>query len=185
MECREFFETNAENDKICKALQDLPLDVLLTWESLSASEHSPGPVENDENLVRYWHNPIHYDQSTGLLTPTAVDDVASHGLSVNREEHLALAQILQQAKERVERINQKALGKPVRSMAGHSTFSALEIREFLAGLPVARRALAVYDVAEKDDKSHAVICQIVSNKQDARSVRSQLRELANGRLKLV
>ena len=186
MGCREFFDANVENAKLCKDLQQLPIETQVAWESESASEYSPGPVLDDERLIRYWLNPTHYDPSTGLLAPTALNDMAGFGLSVNREKYMALEGVLQQAQDRVENFNSNFPDKPVRSLVGFSTFSTHEIRAVMTANPqTVRRATAVYDTAMRDDISHADICQIASDAQGARSARSQLRELANCRLNKV
>lgn len=183
MGCREFFDANVDNPKLCKDLQQLPIETQVEWESEFASEYSPGPVQDDEQLIRYWLNPTHYDPSTGLLTPTALNDMAGFGLSVNRERYLAREGVLQQAKYRVDKFNLTYPDKPARSLVGFSIFTTHEIRAVMtAGPQVVRRAMAVYDTAMSDDVSHADICQITSDAQGARSARSQLRELANSRL---
>lgn len=70
---------------------------------------------------------------------------------------------------------------PHRSLYGYSEFAALEVRE--VSTSDSQRAFAVYDTAKVDDASHADVCQIVSTKKGGRSARSQLRDLANERLK--
>ena len=52
MPCRQFFDSNKENREYCKTLQERPEVEQIEWETLSASEYSPGVVENDEYLVR-------------------------------------------------------------------------------------------------------------------------------------
>lgn len=149
-----------------------------------ASAHSPGPVADVEGLIRYWINPVHYDNDTGSLKPTAFDDASDKGLSVNRSKYMAVDKIREMAASRVTEWNQSNSSRPPRSLLGYSKFLASEIRKVVTSIPPApdRRAFCVYDTAKPDDNSHADVCQVVSTKQGARSARSQMRELANRRL---
>jgi hypothetical protein len=181
--CRQFFDANIENNDICKDLQKIPLETQVAWESESASEYSPGPIESHEDLVRYWLNPVHYDSATQKLKPTAFDEAARFGASVNRLQHVSLTDVQHIAQSRVDSWNQSRGDKPMRTVIGYSVFRTAEIREVLAGAE-ARRALGAYDTAQQSDTSHGDICQIASDVQGGRSARYHLRDLANSRVKI-
>lgn len=184
MGCREFFEAHAEDLQRCKTLQQQSLETQLEWEAETASSHSPGPIKNDETLIRYWLNPVHYDRQTGTLKATAFDDASNKGLSVNRLNHVSLEDIRDTAQVRVEAWIQANPDKIPRELIGYSDFSAGEARSVqVVEPPPSRRAFAVYDTANLQDKSHADVCQIVSTTQGGRSARSQMRQLTNERLK--
>jgi hypothetical protein len=184
MNCREFFNGNVENTELCKVLQKEPLETQIEWESETASEHSPMPVSDDEQLVRYWINPIHFDVQTGILKPTAFDEATRYGLSVNRLKYVAIEDVRVVAQVRVDQWTHANSEKLARTLIGYSSFSASEVRatQTAAPLPL-RRALGVYDTASLDDISHADVCQIAPDAQGGRSARFQMRELANSRMK--
>jgi hypothetical protein len=180
--CRDFFEANVENNDICKDLQKLPIETQLAWEGESASIHSPGPIDNSEELIRYWLNPIHYDSVKRELKPTAFDEATRFGASINRLNHISHSEVKGIAQARVDSWNADRGEKPAREVIGYSTFKASEVREIFSG-PDSRRALAAYDTALTDDKSHGDVCQIATDAQGGKSARYFLRELTNRRLK--
>lgn len=189
-DCRKFFEANAENSQRCKALQDVPSEVQIAWESQRASEVSPGVVTDDEQLCRHWTNPIHYDDATGALKLTGFDDAAGIGISVNRMAHTTLTVVQQFASARVLGWNAEHGDKPERSLVGYSLFDAKEARQVLTNETPARRAFGVYDTAKvpnetkglEGDTSHAHVCQLIAGPQAARSLRHRMRDLLAPRL---
>lgn len=56
----------------------------LELETSPINELSPGVVVNDELIARQVHTPIHYDEDTNTLTPSALADVFNKGLSTDR-----------------------------------------------------------------------------------------------------
>lgn len=168
-QCRDFFALNAEIGDIAKKLQEIPNPV--AWELLSASDHSPGPVRNDEVLYRQILHPIHVDLESRTLKPTAFDDAADKGMSVERIAYKSLDDIRQSGRDRAaaQRIQPKYADRRLYAIA---ELHSVEIRSiFVEGN---RRGLAVYDTAKSENKAHADICQIVKGKQIGRSIRSQL-----------
>lgn len=183
MVCREFFEANAQNPDKCKTLQEQTLEVQLKWQTEKASEHSPAPVADEEELIRYWLNPVHYDQSSGSLKPTAFQDMSDKGLSINRAKYTSLENVRTLACQRVAARNQQSTEQ--RELIGYSVFSANEARSIVAqnSSPPGRPLVGVYDTANADDASHGDVCQLVNSKQVGRSARTQMRDLANSRMK--
>jgi hypothetical protein len=182
MNCIEFFSQNSTNIQKCKLLQDIQEDTLLTWELETASEHSPCPVKDTEYLYRQIISPIHYDEETNTLTPTAFDDASNKGLSVNRESYATEEQISCMAYERVNSFNISNPDKPQRTFSGIVRFFCNDVRQITIKMqqdlyPI--RGFCVYDTALEYDESHSDICQIVKNKAHGRSARSKLRDLAN------
>lgn len=182
MDCREFFAAHGAGGQKCKALQDKLPELQAEWQKQVASEHSPGPVNDSENLIRYWLIPVHFDDKTRTLRPTAFDDMSDKGLSVNRSSYATLRQIAEMANSRVELA--KNTGKS-RELVGYSNFSASEARLIVPAEPRTsdRPVVGVYDTAKADDPSHADVCQLVSSAQGGRSARTQLRELSIKRFK--
>lgn len=183
MTCREFFESNAQNADKCKSLQEQPLDVQLKWQTETASQYSPSPVGDEEELIRYWLNPVHYDQNSGTLKPTAFQDMSDKGLSINRAKFATLEEVEQLASQRVNSRNLESTEQ--RQLIGYSIFLANEARSIVAQNtnPQGRPVLGVYDTAKEDDPSHGDVCQLVDSKHGGRSARTQMRDLANSRMK--
>lgn len=180
MGCREFFDENADNDKLCKALQAETLETQISWESQVASNHSPMPVNDLEDVVRYWQTPHHYDSTAGALKVTAFDDAAGFGLSINRLNFTTLATVRAAAQLRVDDWNKSHTERPQRYLLGYSTLTVSEIRDVMTSSAfLVRRGLGVYDTAKHDDNSHADICQIASDAQGGRSARYLMRDRAN------
>lgn len=182
MPCRQFFDANRENREYCKLLQQIPEDHQLAWESLSASEFSPGVVQNDEKLVRRVEDPTHFDAITGKIKPTFFDDASNKGASCFRLKHTTLVQIADNARKYVDEINKNPPSTGVRTAIGYATFSADEVRKVLAPTEPPRRGAAVYDTGLQNEPAHADVCQLVSGKQAAKSVRAQLFLIAKDRL---
>ena len=116
------------------------------------------------------------------MKPTAFEDASDKGLSVNRMSYVGLEAVRVMAEARAQYWNAQFPSKVQRTLVGYSDFSAKEVRSILTAVPAPHRALAIYDTAKPDYLSHADVCQIVSSGQGGRSARSQMRELANGRL---
>lgn len=174
-DCLNFFESIKDRSgEKCKLLWNHPHETLLSWEDETASPHSPGPVANDEILIRHWVNPVHIDPDTGKLKPTAFGDLSNKGLSVNRLSFIELREIQEAAQRRVASYNEANPEKPQRSLVSYNSYMAGQVRAILD--QGRYRALAVYDTANAQDYSHADVCVI--DKQNYRSARTQLRDLS-------
>lgn len=182
MECIDFFSEHIENKEKCKELQKLPYSKLIEWECETASQHSPGPVDDKEILCRQIISPIHYDEEANALTAAAFDDVANKGLSVNRLSYTSNSDITRNAENRVENHNQhNSEEKKRRTFIGILQFNCIEIRSITVNVNVLTpvRGLAVFDTASEGDQSHADICQIVKGRAEGRSLRHSIMDLAN------
>jgi hypothetical protein len=181
--CRIFFELNAGNPKKVELLQ--LQDAKVGWENFSASSYSSHPVDIDENLARMVFNPIHIDAETGGLKPSAVSDVKDKGCSVNRLSLISIEQSIADAQAIATLKNNQHPEKPTRRVCGVAKLAVRDIRLILVGDMA--RAFGVYDTALENNRSHADICQLVSekNKQQSRSARLQLFELVNRGLQTI
>lgn len=165
--CREFFAWNAGNSNVVKELQKQQTEAL-AWETSTASDHSPGPVGQDEILYRQIVQPLHVDLETKTLRPFAFNDVANKGLSVDRAKHWSVAEIVKSGRDCVA-------AHPAGD--GRSLYALAELRSLDLRLIVDRsgqRSFAIYDTATCDNFAHADVCQIVDGKQSGRSARSKL-----------
>jgi len=170
--CREFFDKFGDEGEKVKLLQRL--EDAVAWEDLSASEYSPGPVASDEDLTRVWVNPVHYNEATRQLTPGAIIDANSHGMSCDRTRFRDVQDSLAARAEQLQRSmpNPAMVAKRV---CGFSLFGVGAVRSIQFE---ARRAFGIYDTALSFNASHSEVCAIVAGKHAWRSVRSQLFELA-------
>lgn len=177
MDCRQFFEQHAETSEVCKALQAQPEADQLAWEHQKASLHSPAPVDDEELLCRQVVDPTHYDSVSGSIKPTFFDDASSRGASCHRLGYTSEAKIHQMTLARVQAHNAAAGAAVQRQAIGYAVMSASSMRNVRIS-PTGRRGVGIYDTAKADDQSHADVCQLASGKQDGKSVRAQLWELA-------
>lgn len=181
MNCIKFFKENADNKERCKLLQEVSVDVQISWEAQSASEYSPGPVDDKEEVCRQVLNPTHFDPVNGTIRPTFFDDASDKGASVNRLNYKQVEVLRREAQCRVDKVNENPPSTGVRELIGYATVMVEDVRKIFADNPP-RRALGVFDTAKPDDESHADICQLVSGKRLGKSVRAQLFQIAKTRL---
>jgi hypothetical protein len=182
MGCRKFFEENAGNNDKCKELQDKDAALLAEWETEVASEFSPGVVGDEEMLYQQIVDPTHVKPNSRELKPTAFQDSANKGMSVNRIIHTDKDALLQRGRARAAKFNEDNPERPNRSLIGLAKFQAGRVRAILDSASN-KRAFYVYDTSKPDDESHADICQGVKDskktaKSDNRSVRYFLYEMA-------
>jgi hypothetical protein len=184
MNCREFFESVQDDTAYCRALQTHPEHIQIGWEAEPASTASPSPIVSGEVLARQVIDPTHYDTVAKNIAPTFFDDVSSRGASCHRMKHITVEKIKEMAEARVAIVNLDPPKTGIRRAIGFTKLSALEVRNVYPESSPGRRGSAVYDTAKSDDISHADICQLVSGKQEGKSVRAQLFMLAKERLEL-
>ena len=174
MDCREFFKINEGNTDKCKLLQDKPGQALNWEKSCSASEYSPGLVEESETLYRQVFIPIHVDDETGKLKPALFDDASSKGLSVNRADFIPFQTFIEKGLAKAATDRER---KPDRQFFGLASTKCGNVRAILT--TASERAFCVFDTAHANDLSHADVCQIVRGKQEGRSARSKLYDAFN------
>lgn len=168
----EFFEQYPIAEARLTELQAKPEATQVAWEAENCSRHSPGPLQDEEWLIRAFDQPIHYRD--GEILPAAFTDVAVRGLSCNRLNYTSIEAALTRSSERVTQANaRRAINGAERQTVAYATFSVAHLRSLMCGDPP-RRGLAVYDTGLEDDPSHADVCLLVSGKQAERSLRSSL-----------
>lgn len=180
MDCGQFFAQHADDSQVCKALQIRPEAEQVGWEQQTASPHSPGPVHNSEALCRQVVDPTHYDSVTGDITPTFFNDASSRGASCHRLAHTSEEKIFEMTLARIATHSDATDPQASKKAIGYAVMQASDVRNIKTS--AGRRGAGIYDTAKVDDRSHADICQLVSGKQDGKSVRAQLWELAKGAL---
>jgi len=121
----------------------------------SVSEHSPGIVTDDEDLVRAVFSPIHINEVTGELDPSAFSDVKDKGLSTDRESHTTRESIVNRANNKVE--EDKASGKTDRELVGFVKACCADIRSIVD--EENERCFCVYDTGLADNSAHSDTCQ--------------------------
>ena len=168
----EFFEQHATAEARLTELQAKPEATQVAWEAGTCSHHSPGPVQDEECLVRAFDQPTHYRD--GEILPAAFTDVAVRGLSCNRLNYTTIEAALARSSERVAQANaRRGIDAAERQTVAFATLSVAHLRSLMCGAPP-RRGLAVYDTGLEDDPSHADVCLLVSGKHAERSLRSSL-----------
>lgn len=162
MSCQELFASVAKDSQKAEKIDAQSPDC--ACESHSVSEHSPGPVANDETVWRIVLSPVHYDAASGKVKELAFDDASNKGLSVQRlvvlgSEDGIRACGLRQATLKPGRIFEFACGA-----------SAVDIRAIRG--PEDGGRFCIYDTAETNDTGHADVCQ---TRHGTKRSRAQLR----------
>lgn len=142
-------------------------------EQCSVSEHSPGPVENDEILTKLIVDPIHFDN--GIVSPAAFTDAYTLDLSLFRENYAGDAE-LQLAINQIKATGQKKDPIQKRQIVAVMHASAAAVRQLQLEEPNERMCL-VYDTAEADKPAHASIftpSRARKSKKDQRAIRRAL-----------
>lgn len=173
--CLQFFATTEPQQKV-KELQKVDHQEALRWESLTASEHSPGPIQPGEVACRQVTHPTFFDES-GQLKPTAFDDVSNKGLSVDRWAFTSEAEITQRANARNAEWNANNPDKDPRTLHSIGYFAVDNLRALMVN---EQRAFGVYDTALQTNRAHADVCRLVAGgAQIARSLRASLFEMVS------
>ena len=172
-ECMAFFKLNSNKPDLVKLLQKSP--AAEAWEKLTASEHSPGPVNDEETLCRQIFSPIHVDADTQQLKPTAFDDASNKGLSTDRLAFCDLEAVKTTGVRRAEESNQGLSADKQRALHSVALINTRDIRLITYDI---KRAFGVYDTGLPHNQFHADVCQLAIGKQAGRSVRSKLIDLA-------
>ncbi|MGC5830111.1 hypothetical protein LDP08_06025 [Ralstonia pseudosolanacearum] len=174
--CRDFFEKHAHNKDKVKELQKVADPI--AWEQESASQFSPGIVQNHETVARQVVHPTFFNDETQKIKPSWFDDITSRGFSTDRLHHTTIEDAAKRALDRVEEWNKKNPEKTPRSL--HS-FGSLPVERIRSVECEGQRAFGVYDTGEKDNPAHADVCQVIPYKQsiEARDIRFQLYDMTN------
>lgn len=179
MNCCEFFEDPNNADAKCEKLRTSHAIFALQWEGDSASSYSPGPVADQERLVRTMFNPIHLDFDGGKvkLKPGALMDAKDKGLSVDRNSYTSLDDIKARGLAKVAKDNAAGKSNGQRSLGGLASVPCCDIRAIQSADGV--RWAAVYDTALPENNAHADICIIAKDVPSQRKAVSVLMDLCN------
>lgn len=182
MGCREFFIEHDDNGKKCKLLHSISEDDLVLWENQSASIDSPGVVLDNEILYQQVVDPTHLSPDGRTLMAKSFEVCNSHGLSTHRIAHTSKQKIIEMGEARVRDQNALKPGPIDRTLWGFVPYLVGDVRR-LRALPSEVRGLFVFDTANKQDQSHAEICQgATPDKELQREMRQQLYDMVRDKL---
>ena len=154
-------------------------------ERFCQSLHSPGVIENSEELVRALYQPIHIED--GVILPAAFSDLNKNGLSTNRLAYMSIEEAISLAQRRVASHNKSKGfapgGNGYRDALAYCIFQVSDLRKILSACGL--RAYGVFDTAMEDDLSHADVIGLLSDKGLARSARHAVFQLAKKKLKFI
>ena len=168
--CRAFFDAHEKNPKKVEALWKQP--ARFDWERLPASEHSPGPVGNDEELARVVVSPIHLDAESGEITLAFLSDVKNKGGSSDRLAHCSVNYAIARSAAIQAGKNAAGAADRQRAVQGVARFAAKSLR--LLSTSSGTQAFGVYDTGRADNAGHADVCQLIADEKEARSARWDL-----------
>lgn len=165
--CLEFFEANRNNKDKVKALVATKCGDTWADAKLVASPYSPGPIHDDEEIVRQVHSPLHWDEARQEVKPGFYDDLSNKGLSLNRLSYATAEELAQASRERAGARGREAMGF-VRCTAGQMV-GVMRSVNGASG--------AIFDTADEQDVSHADACQTKGvSKIEGRAMKQKLFE---------
>ena len=167
MNCSEIYNVTSNR---CKFVQEN--DSQCNCEKVSVSQYSPGIIEDDEILIRQIYSPIHIDKQTGKILPLAFLDVQDKGMSVNRKIYSSIEELNKKVQYKLRLDEKRGKGKGFEGIiyATCQDVRAIKTNDNL-------KAFCVYDTGNRNDISHADICQTISSRVEGSRIRSKLREI--------
>ncbi len=148
-------------DNRCRRLHAEHPDCLC--EQDSGAPESPGPVLNDEAVVRIIYAQQFWDEVNCVVKPAAFSEVDTCGMSVTRLNHVSDDMLRKQVQDRVEAKPNRTFIKLVR--ATKADINSIEFEN--------RRAFCCYDTPNAGNPAHADICQ--AHPPDRKSIRAGMR----------
>ena len=124
-------------------------------ELVTVSAHSPGPVNDEEKLVRLVFHPIHVNETTGEILPMAFMDAWKSDLSVFRDDRASDGELLL-AIEQMKATGLQKSPPQQRTVAAAMAARTRNIR-FHTLEKCGTRAFRVYDTAESSKPHHASV----------------------------
>ncbi len=167
MSCSEIYTVTSNR---CKFAQQN--DPQCNCETVSVSQYSPGVIEDNEILIRQIYSPIHIDEQTGKILPLAFLDAQDKGMSVNRKTYSSLNELNQKVEYKLNL--DQARGKD-RDFQGVICATCQDVRAIKTNDNL--KAFCVYDTGNRNDISHADICQTTSSRVEGSRIRSKLRAI--------
>jgi hypothetical protein len=167
MSCSEIYTVTSNR---CKFAQQN--DPQCNCETVSVSQYSPGVVEDNEILIRQIYSPIHIDKQTEKILPLAFLDVQDKGMSVNRKTYSSIEELNKKVQYKLRSDEKRGKGKVFEGViyATCQDVRAIKTNDNL-------KAFCVYDTGNKNDISHADICQAKSSRVGGSKMRLKLREI--------
>lgn len=143
-------------------------------EQVQTTEFSPGPVLNEEILIRHIFSPLHFDQETRTLKPAAFADIWGVGFSVTRQAHSTLEQFKSLTAFLLGIKQQK---NPQAELVCLLSISVDTMRAMRCSSDNGR-LLCVYDTGSKSNPAHADLCtpRIPPNREEKAALRDVLTE---------
>jgi hypothetical protein len=167
MSCSEIYTVTSNR---CKFAQQN--DHQCNCETVSVSQFSLGIVDNSEILVRQIYSPIHIDEQTRRVNIFAFIDAQDKGMSVNRKTYSSIEELNKKVQYKLKLDEER--GKD-RNFQGVIYATCHDIRTINTNDGL--KAFCVYDTGNKNDISHADICQATSSRLDGSKMRVKLREI--------
>ncbi len=140
-------------------------------ESHSASDFSPGIVQNAENLVRIIMSPLDIDETSGELNPDVTRDAGSHGMSCVRMQGVNASECASLGRLREDMKREKA--------HKYQGFVALSVHDVRLLSEQSQRAYCVYDTAERLEVRHAEVMCALTEKSKRKEYQVKLWGLMN------
>jgi len=157
--CVAFFDANRDNKDKVKALHKVP--ERHGWEKLTASMFSPGPVQDEEQILRIGYAPNMVD-ADGKLTPLGLQDVMNKGFSTDRRSYADEAEVWNRGVASAAAWNELNPLKPQRSVKTLHMAPVDQTRALRC--PADAQAFGVYDTGLEKNSAHADVCLLSEDK---------------------
>lgn len=115
------------------------------------SPHSPGPVNDNEEVAFLLINPLHYDAQRDVVVPSAFQELTNRDLSVLRLGHATKAEAVSVRDELIER----GLDRVPPQMRLVEEVCIGSVSDLRSEVEPHGRLLGVFDTALQDKVSHA------------------------------
>lgn len=177
MNCAEFFSELPQGPDVNKRAGLVQKhDPDGDCEDHQVSQHSAGPVKNDEFLLRCVYSPLHLDDE-GNVNAAFFSDAKDKGLSCDRCSEDDSAASRERGQKSVEAYNAKLTpGQTPRQLVGLARVKVEAARQASAQ-EAGRRVFFVYDTALADNKAHVDVFQFaLGTKSEQQRHRKSLRD---------
>lgn len=148
LNCRAINHASIDDDDRVARINAAAPDCVCEKEKMS--EYSPGIIATSETLARFVFSPMHVDRKTGNIKPSIFSHVHSKGCSIQRDT-------VAKAEELGAFIANFLTAKDDRIWVGVLLGRCQSVRNIKTDSN--RRAVCVFDTAEKSNPAHGELCQ--------------------------
>lgn len=139
-------DTSGSSDRVNQIITAAPD---CCCESCKMSKFSKSPIDGEECVARFVFSPMHINTKTGQIKPSIISHVFNRGCSIQRDTIAP--------DDEINRFISKFLSQEPSKRTWNKVLvgKCSDLRNILID---SKRALCLYDTAEKDNPAHGEIC---------------------------